>query len=250
MSPLHSERLAASRSEHRFATTHWSVVLEASRNLTPQSAEALERLCCTYWHPIYAYVRRRGHPAEDAQDLTQEFFAEHLERDFLSHVDPAKGKFRSFLLASLNHFLNKTRTRAKAVKRGGQHLFISLDDPACEKRYLSEPATDLSPEDIFEQRWALAVFDQALIRLRKEFVAAGKTGPFDALKVFLAAENRDGDYATVGAELGMTPNAVAVAVHRLRRRYRDMVREEVAHTVATLEEIDEELRHLFAVIRG
>ncbi len=233
-----------------FATTHWSVVLAAGQSGSPDSTEALEKLCRTYWYPLYAYVRRRGYESHDAQDLTQEFFARLLERNSLRRADRQKGKFRSFLLASLNHFLADEWDKAMAQKRGGAHRFISLDDEEVEKRYQLEPASHLTPEKIFERRWALTLLDQALARLREEMVTAGKAEQFDRLKIFLATETADGDYARIGSRLNLSTTQVAMLVHRLRQRYREQLRSEIAETVASPDEIDDEMRHLIEVIRG
>jgi RNA polymerase sigma-70 factor (ECF subfamily) len=231
-----------------FTTTHWTMVLSARRSDSPQAAEALEKLCRTYWYPLYAYVRRRGHAPHDAQDLTQEFFARLLGNNYLGAVDREKGKFRSFLLASLNHFLSNERDRANAAKRGGGRTVISLDETVAEGQYQLEPASDVSPEKVFEQRWAVTLLDQAFKRLREEFAAAGKAELFDQLKPFLAEGASSGDYASVGAQLHMTPSAVAVAVHRLRQRYGELVRAEIANTVASPADIEDEMRHLLAVL--
>lgn len=233
-----------------FATTHWSVVLAAGRGSSPESADALERLCRAYWYPLYAYVRRRGFNPHDAQDLTQEFFARFVERNYLTGVDREKGKFRSFLLASMNHFLANERDKANAQKRGGRQTFISWDNESAEKRYREEPLGATSPESIFEQRWALAVLNQALGRLRDEFRAADKADQFELLKVFLEGETQPGDYTGLAAQLEMTAGAAAVAVHRLRLRYRELVRSEIAETVACRADVEDEMRHLFKVIGG
>lgn len=248
--PSRSEDPTGPAKEQWFATTHWSVVLAAGQTHSPQTAEALEKLCRTYWYPLYAYVRRRGYDADDAQDLTQEFFARLLEKNYLASVDRAKGKFRSFLLASLNHFLSNEWDKAKAAKRGGSQTFISLDEPAPESRYLLEPASDQSPEKIFEQRWAVTLLDQALRRLKAEFAAARKGNQFEVLQVFLQREAKAGDYSEVGAQLKMSSSAVAMAVARLRQRYRELVLQEIAQTVADPADVDDEMRHLFEAVGG
>jgi len=220
----------------------------AGQEASLQSAEALERLCRTYWFPLYAYVRRRGYDAEEAKDLTQEFFLRLLQKHYLAHADRSKGRFRSFLLTALNHFLANDWRRAQAAKRGGGQPLISLDDPAAETRYALEPLSDLTPEKIYERRWALTLLDRALGRLAAEYEAAGRSPQFERLQGFLATESGETRYAAVAAELGMTADAVGVAVHRLRYRYRELVREEIAHTVASPAEVEDEIRWLFTAV--
>lgn len=231
-----------------FATTHWSLVSAAGKQASPDAQEALATLCGTYWYPLYAYVRRVGYQPDDAQDLTQAFFARLLEKDYLKAADKERGKFRSFLLASFKHFLSKERDRAKAQKRGGGRKLLPLDFEAGEKRYSLEPAHELTAEKMYERRWALTLLDQVLARLREEFVQTGKDKIFDGLKGVLTGE--DVAYGQVAAELDMTEGAVKVAVHRLRRRYKELVLAEISQTVAKPEDVDEELRHLFAAIRS
>lgn len=229
-----------------FAATRWTVVLTAGRGSSPQAGRALEELCRTYWYPLYAYVRGRGHSPHEAEDLTQEFFARLLAKDYLADVDREKGKFRSFLLASLKHFLANEWDRARAAKRGGGRPHLSLDTQMAETRYRSEPANDLIPEKLLDRQWALALLDQVLARLQAEFVADGKKKQFDELKLLLTEGKGATSYAEVAARLGTTEGAAKVAVHRLRRRYRELLREEISHTVAAPAEIEEEIRHLFA----
>lgn len=205
----------------------------------------MERLCSAYWFPLYAFVRRSGYSPPDAQDLTQEFFARLLRLNSLAVVAPHKGKFRTFLLASLKHLLSDARDKARAAKRGHGQIVLSLDDHDAEQRYLLEPATDASPEVLFDRRWLLALLEQALTRLGNEYADAGKVAQFEGLKEFLQSPTEDGDYDRVATALGLNPGAVAVAVHRLRQRYRDLVRAEIAQTVSGPEEMEEELRHLF-----
>ena len=242
--------IAPPLTNQRFATTHWSVVLAAKGTATPDAAEALERLCRTYWAALYAYIRREGHPPADAADLTQAFFARFLEKQFLQDVDRQKGKFRSFLLKTLNHFLADEWRHAHAEKRAGAHAVISINAEEWETRYGHELASNVTPENLFERRWALALFDQALKRLREESVRAGNGRPFELLKDFLSSASSDGAYATVAGQLGLSPGTVAVQVHRLRKRYGELVRDEVAHTVANPGEVEEELRHLLGVLGG
>jgi RNA polymerase sigma-70 factor (ECF subfamily) len=235
-----------------FATTHWSVVLTAGAGQSDADAagRALEHLCRTYWPPLYAYIRRRGFGPDDAQDLTQEFFARLLERKDLTWVSPDKGRFRSFLLASLNHFLCNEWDRSRAIKRGAQVAFISIDEDSPQHRSLIESIADLPAERAFEKRWATALLDAAFERLRQESTQAGKADLFDQLKPFLAGEPDPGEYGTVATRLGWTHGSVAVAVHRLRQRYADLVREEIAQTVAQPEAVEAEMRELFAALRG
>ena len=233
-----------------FSTTHWTVVLEAGQADSPKTRDALERLCKSYWYPLYVFVRRRGHSPEDAQDLTQEFFARFLERKYVALADQSRGKFRTFLIRSLEHFLINEWTRERAAKRGGAHQVISWDEREAENRYQAEPADNLAPDKIFEKRWAISLLERVLGRLREEFSAPEKRELFEALKQSLWGEKAMASYQEIGAQLGMTEGAVKVAVHRLRQRYRELLRAEVAETVATEAEVDEELRYLVAVIRG
>ncbi len=225
-----------------FAATRWTVVLTAGQGESPQARRALEELCRAYWYPLYAYVRRRGYEAHEAEDLTQEFFARLLARNYLADVERAKGKFRSFLIASLNHFLANEWDRSQAKKRGGGHAFVSLD---AETRYRTEPADDLSADKLLDRQWAIALLDLVLARLESETDAT----QFAALKQVLTPDQDAIPYATIAGQLGTTEGAVKVAVHRLRKRYRALLREEIAHTVASSAEIDEEIRHLFAAFQ-
>src|SRR5262245_13202516 len=234
----------------RFATTRWSLVAAAGQRPSPESQEALATLCRVYWYPLYAYARRRLASVDDAQELTQEFFAQLLEKDYLQAADPARGKFRSFLLTDFKHFLAKERDRTNAQKRGGGRQFLPLDFPTGERRYGLEPADNTTPDTIFERRWALTLLEQTLVRLRQEFVNAGKQKLFEALKGALTGEDTLGPYARVAEELGLSEQAVKVAVHRLRRRYQELLRAEIAQTVATTDEIDDELRDLFEAVRA
>ena len=240
----------SSRPRGLFATTHWSVVLAAGRQDSPQTAEALEKLCRTYWLPIYAYIRRKGHTPEDAQDLTQEFFARLLAKRGLEDVSPLKGKFRSFLLASVNHLLSDEWDRATRKKRGGGREVISFDAQTAEERYRLEPADELTPERIFERRWALALVEQVLSRLEQEHVEAGKAALFGVLKDFLTGGKESQDYHAAAERLGIAEGAVRVAVHRLRQRFGELFREEVVGTLASPEEIHAEMRYLLAVLSG
>jgi RNA polymerase sigma factor (sigma-70 family) len=215
---------------------------------SPAAKQALETLCTTYWYPLYAYVRRQGHGPHDAQDLTQAFFERLLERNFLAQVQREKGRFRSFLLASLKHFLANEWDRERALKRGGGRKLIALDDDSAEGRYKLEPKDDLSADRIYERRWALTLLDKVLGNLRAEYENAGKAEVFEILKEYLSARRTSVSYAHAAQKLGMNEGAVKVAVHRLRKRYRELLRAEIAHTVATASEIEAEIRYLFAVL--
>jgi RNA polymerase sigma-70 factor (ECF subfamily) len=230
-----------------FLTTHWSVVLAAARDATPKATEALEELCRTYWYPLYAYLRRRGQSPEDAEDLVQSFFCSLLTGTSLAAVSPEKGRFRTFLLAGINHFLANEWRRATAIKHGGNLRFVPLDGPAAETLYQAEPGTDATPERLYERRCALALLDKALERLRQEAVAAGKGDLFEQLKVFITDKTDSGAYPAVAARLGMTEVAVRVAVHRLRQRYGEGLRAEIAQTVAAPAEVADELRYLLSL---
>jgi RNA polymerase sigma-70 factor (ECF subfamily) len=231
-----------------FATTHWSVVLAAGDQYSAQAAGALEKLCSAYWQPLYTYVRRNGHSAEDAQDLTQAFFANFLLKNAVSRARRDRGRFRSFLLTSLQNFLAHEWEKARAAKRGGGIRPLAWDELSAESQYQSEIAPDLAPDKAFERRWALTLFQQALTRLHAEYQAAGKSDLFEELKGFLSETADAGGYADVAARLNMTAATVAVAVHRLRRRYAELVREEIAHTVASPAEVQDELRYLIGLV--
>jgi RNA polymerase sigma-70 factor (ECF subfamily) len=239
---------AKSRTGGVFNTTHWSVVLNAGDVASPGADQAMARLCQTYWDPLYCYVRRRGRQPAEAQDLTQEFFARLLARNYLRSLDRQKGKFRWFLLAAMEHFLANEWHKDNCLKRGGGQKPISLDEQQAERRYQVEPADTLTPERIYERRWAAALLDRVLERLRQEFAESGKGALFEALQVFLSGGRAEISQAQAGAALGMSEGAVNVAIHRLRKRYGALLREEVAHTVSTPDEVDEELRYLLAVV--
>ena len=232
----------------RFVTTHWSVVLAAGRPSAPESQAALATLCGAYWYPLYASVRAQGYASHDAQDLTQEFFARLLTRNDFAAADRNKGRFRSFLAGALKHFLANERDRARARKRGDGRAPLSLDFEAAEGRFRQEPTHAFTAERAFARRWAVTILDKVLARLREEFAAAGKAPLFDRLKVFLSGEKSTRSYADLAGELNMTEGAVKVAVHRLRRRYRELLRGEIAQTIADPHEIDDEIRELFAAL--
>jgi len=234
----------------QFATTHWSVVLAAGGQDVPEQADALEKLCRTYWYPLYAYIRRRGSGPQDAQDLTQEFFTRLLKKNYPAQADRTKGKVRSFLLLTLNHFLADEFDRAATRKRGGGQVFISLDQEAAEGRYRQELAGDLSPEKLFERRWAQSILEQALKRLGAEFGAENRSETYAVLKAFEPGEQLTLSYAEAASRLGISESAVKSKVHRLRQRHRELVRDEIEQTMGTAAEMDEELRHLLAVLSG
>jgi RNA polymerase sigma factor (sigma-70 family) len=224
-------------------------VLAAGDDASPRATEALEQLCRAYWYPLYAYVRRRNFSPHEAQDLTQEFFVRLLRNNELPKAGPEKGRFRFFLLLRLKHFLINEWERLRAEKRGGGRAALSLDEVTAEKLYALEPAHHLTPDRIFERRWALTLLETVLCRLRDEWTAAGKGPQFDALKVFLSAETGLPVYAEIGGRLGLSEGAVKISVHRLRERYRALIRDEIAQTVASPAEVDDELRHLLDVLR-
>lgn len=227
-----------------FATTRWTLVIAAGDAANPVGAEALEELCRAYWFPLYAFIRREGYDADRAQDLTQGFFALLLERNDLAGLVRGEGKFRSFLLKALTHFLINEKARATAEKRGGHRVILSLDDESAEDRYLREPSHGETPEKLFQRQWAMALMESALRRLEQEQVAAGKGDLFMALKPFLSREPEAGEYAGLSERLQLAPGTLAVQVHRLRQSYRQAVRAAVADTVEGPREIEEEMRHL------
>lgn len=233
--------------ESVFSTTHWSVVISAGNRESPPAAAALEQLCRIYWYPLYAFVRREGYSPADAEDLTQAFFARLLEKHYLGQVEPKKGKFRSFLLAALRHFLSDQRDRDRAVKRGGSASHISLDAVDAEERYRLEPVDRMDAEKIYERRWAMTLLERALNRLRDENAAPDKAAVFEQFKGLVAGE-RDISCADVAVRMGMPESTVKSILHRLRKHYRALVREEIAQTVADANEIDEEIQYLIKVV--
>jgi len=232
-----------------FVTTHWSVVLTAGRSDTTRAHDALARLCRTYWRPLYAYVRRRGHSAHDAEDLTQAFFARLLEREDVAAVSPERGKFRSYLLAAMNHFLSDEWDKTRAQKRGGGRV-IEMDSAVAEAILAQQSDDVLTPEKLFDQRWAITVLEEVHQRLRREHDRDGKGEQFEALRFSLMGERGAVPYATLAGKLNMSEGAVKVAVHRLRQRYRTLLRELVAETVTTPEEVEDELRYLMRALAG
>jgi RNA polymerase sigma factor (sigma-70 family) len=248
MPPLTTNPSETDRPKNYFVTTHWSVVMHAVGSDSSRAHAALEKLCQSYWYPLYAYVRRRGHSPEDAEDLTQEFFARLLRRNWMAMADPSKGRFRSFLLMVLNRFLANEWDKVRAQKRGGGVRTVPLQLDTAETRYAHEPATTTTPEDVFERRWAVTLLDRVLASLHDDYCETGKAALFDALKPCLVGRGESQPYQQLAKSLGMSETAVKVAVHRLRERYRQRLKEEVAHTVASPSEVDSELRHLFRVL--
>ena len=241
---------AAEGSGARFVTTHWSVVLVAGRSDSTRAQHALGRLCQTYWYPLYAYVRRRGHSPHDAQDLTQEFFARLLERHTIANADPNRGRFRSFLLSTMNHFLAHEWDKVRAQKRGGGRQILSLDLARAEERYDLEPVDHSSPDKLFDKQWASALLEEVLNQLEAEYQQSAKTELFATLKQTLTGTRESQPYAVLATRLGMNEAAVKVAVHRLRKRYRELLRVEITNVVADPEQTDDELRHLFTALAG
>jgi RNA polymerase sigma-70 factor (ECF subfamily) len=239
--------MSGSSDARHFSATRWSVVLAATGDLRG-AEEALGVLCRAYWYPLYAFARRQGLAPHDAEDATQAFFAHLLSKNKLAHVDRAKGRFRTFLLASFKHFLADEHDRAQTLKRGGGMTFLSIDSVAAEERYALEPHDEMSPDRLFDRRWARAVIEQALARLQAEYSAAGQAALFAALSPMLGASGTAQPYAEIGATLAMEEGAVKVAVYRLRRRYGAALRAEIAETVATPEEVQVELRHLLEAL--
>lgn len=234
----------------RFATTRWSVVLHAGRSDSTGTNDALANLCRTYWFPLYAHVRRRGHRPHDAEDLTQAFFARLLAQRTLARADPARGRFRSFILAVLDRFLADEWDKVRAQKRGGGQAFVSLDVAAAERRLELEAADNGSPDRAFDRRWANALLEDVLQQLQSEYAAAGRAGLFEALKPTLVGIRESQPYAELAARLGSSEGALKVAVHRLRKRYRELLEAGIADTVTTPEEANEEKRHLLRALAG
>jgi RNA polymerase sigma factor (sigma-70 family) len=232
----------------QFPTTRWTLVTAAVDSDQNEARSALIALSEAYWYPLYAYVRRRGYPADQAQDFTQEFFVRVLEGRYLDRADPEKGRFRAFILTSMKFFLADEGDRVRALKRGGG-VVLSLEMSAGEERYEREPADDETPERIFERRWALSVLDRAVERLRAEFMQHGRQEHFERLKTFLLGSS-DMPYAALAREMNTSEGALKVAIHRLRKRYREVLRQEIAETVADLADVDAELRFLAAVLTG
>lgn len=235
-------------SAHVFATTHWSVVLAARDTSSPAADLALAELCRIYWYPLYAFIRRKGHRPHDAQDLTQAFFARLLEKNYVAQADRERGRFRTYLLAALTHFLADEWDKSKRLKRGGGREIMSFDAASAEERYRLEPVDQLDAAKLYERRWVTTLFDQVLARLEQEFRDTGKGALFSSLKSSLIGEDSALSYVQIGTQLGMSEDAVKQAVHRMRRRYRELFREEIAQTVAGPDEVEDELNHIFSVL--
>lgn len=231
-----------------FVPTRWTVVLSAGDPSSPHAATALEALCRAYWYPLYAFVRRAGHSPPDAEDLTQEFFARLLEHNWIAHADRHKGRFRSFLLMAMKRFLAKEWAKARTLKRGGGVRFVPLQFETAETRYLREPADTSTPEEVFEKQWALTLLESVLNQVREDYARDGKAELYDRLEPCLIGSREAQPYAALATRLGMTEGAVKMAAGRLRERYRERLKEEIAHTVASRAEVDEELCHLFRVL--
>lgn len=231
-----------------FRTTHWSLVLTAGDQNSPDASAALEKLCRNYWYPLYAFVRRNGCSPEDAEDLTQSFFARLLQKEYLRRADPSKGRFRTFLLCALKHFLADEWDRMRAQKRGEGKPMISIDEIQAEQRYGLEPVDSATPDALYERRWAYTVLESVLSRLGAEFAEAGKADQFEQLKVFIIGDKGEIPFAQASAALGITESAVKSIVHRMRQRYCELTREVVAETVHDPVEVEEEIRHLLTVL--
>ena len=231
----------------RFPTTRWSLIVATRQRPTTQARDALALLCASYWYPLYVFVRRRCERIEDAQDLTQGFFACLLEKEYLKDFERERGRFRAFLLTAFRHFIANERDRERTQKRGGGKVLIPLDMQEAERRYLLDPGHDVTPEKLYERRWAMTLLDRALERLRSE---SGPLSHFDRLRVFLTGEPAGVSYSELAVELGMSEGALKVAVHRLRRKFREVLRAEIADTVASPKEVKEEMQYLLSLVSG
>jgi RNA polymerase sigma factor (sigma-70 family) len=249
MQPPDPRRGQLSGANARFVTTRWSLVLSAGAADSGESRSAMGRLLETYWYPLYAFIRKKGQGPEDSCDLTQEFFLELLEGSFFSTADPQKGRFRTFLLTALERFMVDEWRRGSRKKRGGGRLVLSLSAVDAEERYRLEPADSLTPEQIFERRWAMTLLGEAMRRLEEESIAAGHEGLFAAVKPILAGEDSSSPYAELAARLGMKEGALKTAVHRFRRRFGALLRAEIAETISDPTDVEEEIRHLFQLLK-
>jgi DNA-directed RNA polymerase specialized sigma24 family protein len=231
----------------RFATTQWSLVLAAGKRDTEDACAALSRLCSIYWYPVFAFVRRQGHTTDDAQEITQGFFARLIEKNDVGAADRSRGRFRSFLLTACQHFISNERDRERALKRGGGSVPLSIDAAAAEERYVRALSHAETPERLYDRQWTMSLLAGVLDDLRDEYAAAGNERLYDRLKGFLTFDDT-GTHASAAADLGMTAGAVKVAVHRLRKRYRQALRARVADTVASPEEVDDEIQYLLQTL--
>ena len=229
-----------------FVTTHWSVVVSARQPESAQSTAALETLCRTYWYPLYAYLRRQGQKPQDAQDLTQGFFARLLQKDYLQAAAREKGRFRTFMLVALKRFVANEWDREHAQKRGGFAPIVAIDQEFAESRLAADPSPNVQPDVLYDRHWAMTLLERAMAQLQEEYVASGRAKLFEYLQSCLVREESALPYADIAARLNLTEAAVKMAVHRLRARYREILRAEIAHTVSSADEVDEEVRHLFA----
>src|SRR5262245_13433465 len=246
-----TSRQSAHAGRDRFDSTQWSLVLSAAQGSSPEADQALSILCSVYWPPLYAYIRRKGYAVPEAQDLTQAFFVRLMEKNYLQDVQRGRGKFRSFLLASLKHFLANEWDRAQTQKRGGGISIVPLEIESAEEQYIAERADYLTPEKIYERRWVLTLIDRVFRQLEKEFEVSGRATIFAQLKTFITESENRIPHRQIAADLGMTEGAVKVAVHRLRRRYRDLMRAEVGRPIAcpsNSDEVDDELRYLLSAL--
>lgn len=233
-----------------FVTTHWSLVLTAGEDSSPAARQALEQLCQTYWYPLYAHARRAGHSPHDAQDLIQDFFALLLSKNYFRNANRSRGRFRTFLLTSLKHFMINEWKRANREKRGGGEKIVSLDEEQAESRFCLEPAVERPPDTIYDREWAAVVLERAMAGLRAEFERSGKLALFERLKPLVWGEKNALTFSAMAAELGMSEGGVKVALHRLRQRFGELLRSEIAETVASPVEVEEELKYLGSVVRS
>ena len=243
--PTHAD---SSPPQPLFLTTRWSIVLSARDRASSSGTLALESLCRAYWYPLYVFVRRQGHGAHDAQDLTQAFFARLLEKDYLQSVEREKGRFRTFLIVAMKRFLLNEWDKLRTQKRGGNFLHLPLDTELAESRYLDESSETLPADQVYERRWALTLLDQAMARLRSDYSNSGREKEFEHLKISLTAERGEVSYREIASVLQMTEGAARVALHRLRKRFREIFREEIASTVSTSDEVDDEVRYVVGIL--
>ncbi len=243
-----TDRNTSSGSPQAFPRTRWSVVLDAKQPYSPESAAALETICRSYWHPLYVFVRRSGHSPQDAEDLVQEFFCRLLEKHWLDAADPNKGRLRTFLIVAIRNFMAKEWRRASAQRRGGDQTYVSMDTAFAESCYAADPDTDLAAEEVFDRQWALTLLALTMERLQAEFTAAGKAGDFNVLKESLTASHGSLAYQSVAVRLDVSEGAARVAVHRLRKRFRELYREEISQTLPVGADVDGEMRHLASAL--